>query len=152
MRRIFFKTPSLAFKKLKEKSWGTIIVDDEQLDHWYEAMPAGTESCPSWYSVRLFKGTEISPSINKKTEYWLGICNVFLLPIIPIPMISEEIVIKLGDNLDGYNALYNEHRNHIADELMRFSHKYFTKIINKATVKFKNSDITYNNDEIWSAY
>ena len=153
MDRRLLKTPSLAFKKLKEKSWGTIIVsNDEQLDHWYESMPAGTESCPNWYSVRLFKGTETSPGINKKPEYWLGICNVFLFPILPIPMISEEIVIKLGDNLDYYNKLHDEHRNHIANELMRFPHKHFKKIINKATVKFKNSDVTYKNDEIWSAY
>lgn len=151
MDRRLLKTPSLAFKKLKEKSWGTIIVsDDKELDHWYEAMPAGTESCPSWYSVRLFQGTEISPGINKEPEYWLGICNVFLIPILPIPMIGEEIVIKLGDNLDLYYSLKNEFRTHFADKMMRFTYKYFNKIINKATVKFNNSDITYNNDEIWS--
>jgi hypothetical protein len=150
MEKRLLRSPSFFFKNLKEKSWGTIIVDEEQIDHWYEAMPAGTESCPSWYSVRLFKGTEISPGVNKQPEYWLGICNVFLLPILPIPMIGEEIVIKLGDNLDYYNDLHNEHRTHIADELMRYPHKYFTKIINKATVKFKNINVTYNNDEIWA--
>jgi hypothetical protein len=152
MEKRLLKTPSNAFKNFKEPSWGTIIVDDEQIDHWYEAMPAGTESCPSWYSLRLFKGTEISPGSNKQPEYWLGICNVFLIPILPIPMIGEEIVIKLGDNLDYYNSLHNDYRNHIADELMRFPHKYFTKIINKATVEFKNTDVTYKNDEIWSTY
>lgn len=152
MDRKLLKTPRLAFKQLKEKSWGTIIVDDEQLDHWYESMPAGTESCPNWYSIRLFKGTEISPGTNKKPEYWLGVCNVFLFPILPIPMISDEIVFKLGDDLEAYNALYHEFRNHIADEIMRFPHKYFKKIINKATVKFKNSNVTYNNDQIWSVY
>jgi hypothetical protein len=29
MDRKLLKTPALAFKKLKEKSWGTIVVDDE---------------------------------------------------------------------------------------------------------------------------
>ena len=152
MEKRLLKAPSYTFKNLKEKSWGTIIVSDTQLDHWYEAMPAGTESCPSWYSVRLFKGTELSPGINKEPEYWLGICNVFLIPILPIPMIGEEIVIKLGYNLDYYNSLKHEHRNHIADELMRNTSKYFNKIISKATVKFKGTDVTYKNDEIWSAY
>lgn len=147
------KTPSLFFKRLKSESWGTIIVsNDEELDSWLESMPAGEESCPNWYSVRLFKGTETSPGSGKNPEYWLGICNVFLFPILPIPFISGEIVIKLGDNLDYYNKLKNEHRTHLAHELMRYPNKYFTKIIDKATVKFKNSDINYNNDEIWSAY
>ena len=153
MEKRLFKTPSLSVRKLKEKSWGTITVSmDEQLDHWLESMPAGTESCPYWYSVRLFKGTETSPGYNKQPEYWLGICNVFLLPFLPIPMISEEIVVKLGDNLDYYHKLKSEGGSHFAHMIMMDKAKYFSKIINKATVKFKNCDINYNNDEIWSTY
>jgi hypothetical protein len=29
MEKRFFKTPSLAFKRLKEKSWGTITVSND---------------------------------------------------------------------------------------------------------------------------
>lgn len=149
MEKRLKKKLSLRFKKLKEKSWGTIVVsNDEQLDHWLEPMPAGSEGCPSWYSVRLFKGTETSPGTNKQPEYWLGVCNVFL-PIIPIPVIGAEIVIKLGDNLDYYYTLKNKFRTHLADELLRHTSKYFNKIINKATVKFTNCDVKYKNDEIY---
>ena len=151
MEKRLSKSPSLFFKRLKEQSWGTITVSmDEQIDHWLESMPAGTESCPYWYSVRLFKGTETSPGINKKPEYWLGICNVFLLPFLPIPMISDEIVVKLGDNLDYYNELKSKGGSHFAHMIMTNRSGFFKKIINKATVKFVSSDIKYNNDEIWS--
>ena len=147
------KSLSFGLKKLKEKSWGTITVsNDEQLDHWYEPMPAGTESCPNWYSIRLFKGTETSPGTGKEPEYWLGICNVALFPILPIPFISDEIVVKLGDNLDYYNQLKSQGGSHFAHMIMRHRYDYFTKIINKATVKFINNDVTYNNDEILSVY
>ena len=153
MERRLFKKPQLIFKNLTAKSWGTITVsNDKQLDHWLESMPAGTESCPYWYSVRLFSGTETSPGINKKPEYWLGICNVFLLPFLPIPMISDEIVIKLGDNLDAYNKLKDKFGSHLAHNIMMHTDDYFHKIIEKATVKFVESDINYNNDSIWSAY
>lgn len=151
MEKRLFKTPSLAFKRLKEKSWGTITVsNDTQVERWLESMPAGTESCPYWYSVRVFKGTETSPGYNKQPEYWLGICNVFLLPFLPIPMISEEIVVKLGDNLDYYYELKNKYGSHFAHNIMMCKEVHFHKIINKATVKFTKSDIKYNNDEIWS--
>lgn len=151
MEKRFSKTPALKMRKLREKSWGTITVfSDNQVDNWLEPMPAGTESCPNWYSVRLFKGTETSPGKGKQPEYWLGICNVALFPILPIPFISDEIVVKLGDNLDYYNKLKNETGSHFAHVLMRNRDKYFKKIINKATVQFTNCDITYNNDEIWS--
>lgn len=153
MKRKLMKTPSMSFKSLKAKSWGTITVsEDEQLEHWIEAMPAGTQSCPYWYSIRLFKGTETSPGINKKPEYWLGICNVFLLPILPIPVISDEIVVKLGDNLDKYKEIKEKNGSHFAYNIMTNKSKYFTKIIDKATVKFKKSDIKYKNDSIWSTY
>ena len=153
MERKLSKTLPLKFKQLKEKSWGTITVaGDTQLDHWLEAMPAGTESCPYWYSIRLFKGTEISPGTNKQPEYWLGICNVFLFPILPIPMISEEIVIKLGDNLDLFTELRKQLGSHFAHNIMMNKGAYFKKIINKATVNFIQTDIKYNNDEIWSTY
>jgi hypothetical protein len=115
-------------------------------------MPAGTESCPYWYSIRLFKGTETSPGSNKEPEYWLGICNVFLLPFFPIPMISDEVVIKLGDNLNYYNELKNRYGSHLAHNLMMDMNGHFKKIINKATVKFTDCDINYNNDAIWSTY
>ena len=153
MEKRLFKTPSLFTQKLKEKSWGTITVAmDEEIDHWLESMPAGTESCPYWYSIRLFKGVEVDPGINKDSEYWLGICNVFLMPFFPIPMISEEIVVKLGDNLDYYHELKNKGGSHFAHMIMMNKENFFKKIINKATVKFKNCDIKYNNDEIWSVY
>ncbi len=146
------KSPKLKMSKLKEESWGTIIVsNDQEIDHWVEPMPAGTESCPYWYSMRLFKGTETSPGINKKPEYWLGICNVALLPILPIPFISDEIVIKLGETDEVFRKI-QEQTNHPAHTIMGNPGKYAHKIINKATVKFKNSDINYNNDAIWSVY
>lgn len=153
MERRLLKKPSFFLNKLKEKSWGTIIVsDDVQLEHWYEAMPAGSETCPNWYSVRLFKGTETHPGINKQPEYWLGICNVFLMPFLPIPMISDEIVVKLGDNLDYYNNLKSKFGSHFAYEIMYHTEAYFNKIINKATVNFNKNDVKYNNDSIWSVY
>ena len=152
MEKRLCKSISLNTRQLKEKSWGTIVVsNDEQLDHWLESMPAGTESCPYWYSARLFKGTETSPGVDKSPEYWFGICNVFLAPILPIPIISDEIVIKLGDNLDLYNELQSKYGNHICERIMTNKDKHFHKIINKATVKFVNNDIQYNNDSIWSA-
>ena len=153
MERRLHKSFSLVHKQLKEKSWGTIVVsNDTQIDHWLESMPAGTESCPFWYSVRVFKGTETSPGTGKKPEYWLGICNVFLAPILPIPIISDEIVIKLGDNLDLYYDLENKYGSHFAHRIMENPGKHFKKIINKATVNFTKSDINYNNDAIWSTY
>ena len=153
MKKRFRKSIPLYIRQLKEKSWGTITVsDDVEVAHWLESMPAGTESCPYWYSIRLFYGTETSPGTNKKPEYWLGICNVALLPFLPIPFISDEIVVKLGDNLDYYHKLKNEGGSHFAHMIMMDRGKYFNKIINKATVKFTNSDIKYNNDEIFSVY
>ena len=153
MEKRLCKSLPFAIKQLKENSWGTITVsNDIQIDHWLESMPAGTQSCPYWYSVRLFKGTETSPGRSKQPEYWLGICNVFLLPFFPIPMISEEIIVKLGDNLDYYNQLKHEGGSHFAHMIMMNKDKYFNKIINKATVKFVDNDINYNNDEIWSTY
>lgn len=66
------KTPFMSFKSLKAKSWGTITVsEDEQLERWIKAMPAGTQSCPYWYSIRLFKGTETSPGVNKNQNIGL---------------------------------------------------------------------------------
>ena len=153
MERKLRKTPKRFFTSLKEKSWGTITVSsDTQINHWLESMPAGTESCPYWYSVRVFKGTETSPGIDKKPEYWLGICNVFLMPFLPIPIISDEIVVKLGDNLDLYGELKDKYGSHFAHNIMMDKGKHFKKIINKATVKFTDCDIKYNNDEIWSTY
>lgn len=152
MSRNFLKSFPTFVKQFGKKSWGTITVaEDKQLDHWIEPMPAGTQSCPYWYSARLFKGTEISPGINKKPEYWLGICNVFLAPILPIPIIGDEIVIKLGDNLDLYDKLQQSYA-HLAHDIMMDKDKHFKKIIDKATVKFENCDIKYRNDAIWSAY
>lgn len=148
-----FKSPKLKVKKLREESWGTITVsDDTEIDHWIETMPAGRESCPYWYSIRLFKGTETTPGArNKEPEYWLGICNVFLMPILPIPIISDEIVIKLGPTADAFWKL-KETTNHPGEKIMSDPSKFATKIINKATVKFTNCDINYNNDAIYSLY
>ena len=146
------KSPKLKVKQLKAKSWGTIIVsNDVEIDHWIESMPAGTESCPYWYSVRLFKGTETSPGINKEPEYWLGICNTCLLPVLPIPFISDEIVIKLGPTDEVFRN-FKETTHHPAEEIMRSPSKFANKIIDKATVKFTNCYINYNNDAIYSVY
>lgn len=152
MKRKIFKSFNCFTKALREKSWGTIVVsNDKEINHWVEAMPAGTESCPYWYSMRLFKGTETSPGINKEPEYWLGICNVFLMPILPIPIISDEIVVKLGSTTEAFDAL-KKTTSHPAHEIMTNKEKFAHKIINKATVKFVNSDIKYKNDSIWSVY
>lgn len=146
------KSPSMILNALKAKSWGTITVsNDTEIDSWVELMPAGTQSCPYWYSMRLFKGTETSPGINKEPEYWLGICNVFLAPVLPIPIISDEIVIKLGKTDEAFREL-QKRTNHPAHTIMSDKDKFATKIINKATVKFVNSDIKYKNDAIYSTY
>lgn len=153
MERKLIKTPSTTFKKLRAENWGTIVIsNDVEINHWLESMPAGEETCPNWYSIRLFRGTETSPGTNKHPEYWLGICNVFLMPVLPIPLISDEIVIKLGDNLEYYYELEDRLGSHFAHKVMRNRETYFNKIIEKATVQFVNSDIKYKNDEIWSTY
>jgi len=136
---------------LKGESWGTINVrNDEQIDRWIESMPAGTESCPYWYSTRLIRGNEVNALGEKETEYWVGIRCTFLAPFIPIPICSEEIVFKIGftDEIF-YNCKKKYGR---AYSLILNKDEYTHKIIDSATVKFKNIDVTYNNDEIWSSY
>lgn len=135
--------------KTNAEFWGTIKVSfDTQIEHSVEPMDAGTQSCPSWYSTRLFKGTEISPGIGEKEKYWVGIRCTFLAPIIPIPICSDEKVFKLGPDRSVYDAAYNKYgRCHsLLDHREEFTHR----IIENADVEFINSDVSYSNDEVWS--
>lgn len=141
----------ISYKFKSNNHFGTILVsNDVQLGRWVEAMDAGEQSCPYWYSTRLFKGTEISPGINKKEEYWVGIRVTFLLPIIPIPVCSDEIVFKIGDS---DNILYDCYCKYEKfHSLIDHKDEYTHCIIEDATVEFSNTKVTYNNDQIWSSY
>ena len=127
-----------------------IVGHDKQIDHWVEAMKAGTESCPYWDSTRLFYGKEANFGWDEKgMEYWLGIRQTFLAPIIPIPICSYEVVYILGDSDKPFRdcmAKYGRARS-FYDHAEEFGAK---KIIDKSTVYFLNSDITYKNDPVWS--
>lgn len=149
--------PQIAKAKVKKKSskknsdhWGTIKVsNDTQLDHSVEPMDSGTQSCPYWYSTRIFKGTEVSPGTGKEPEYWVGIRCTFLAPIIPIPICSDEKVFKLGKNRTAYDDAYRKYgRWHsLLDHRDEFAHR----IIEEADVEFDKSDVSYSDDEIWES-
>ena len=144
-----FKNKKKANKK-ETNNWDTIRVDyDTQIDHSVEPMDAGTQSCPYWYSTRLFKGTEISPGTGKSEEYWVGIRCIFLAPIIPIPICSDEKVFKIGPNDSVYKAALNKYgRCHsLLDHRDEFAHR----IIEEADIVFVKSDVDYSDDEIWEA-
>lgn len=128
-----------------------IIVDhDKQIDSWVEPMKAGTESCPYWDSVRLFHGKEANFGWDEKgMEYWLGIRQTFLAPIIPIPICSYEEVYILGESDKAFRDCMEKYgrARSFHDHAEEFGAK---KIIDKTNVYFIQSDITYKKDPVWS--
>ena len=129
--------------------WGTIVVrDDTQIAHETEPMDAGKQTCPTWYSTRLFKGTE--DSIGKSSEYWVGIRETFLAPIIPIPICADEKVFKIGETDNIYHDSFKKYGRFYS--LLDHREEYTHRIIEEADVEFVNSDVNYSNDEIWSSY
>ena len=152
---IFFKT---ACPKKKTKSALTspnhlseIIVDhDKQIDSWVEPMKAGTQSCPYWDSVRLFHGKEANFGWDEKgMEYWLGIRQTFLAPIIPIPICSYEEVYILGETDQAFRDCMKKYgrARSFHDHAEEFGAK---KIIDKINVYFVQSEVTYKKDPVWS--
>lgn len=138
-------------KSLSADHWGKITVsDDVQIERSIEPMDGGTQSCPYWYSTRLFRGREISPGIDRPVEYWCGIRCTFLAPIIPIPICSDEKVFKLGETRDAYDAAYNKYgRKHA---LLDHRDEYAHRVIEEADVEFVKADVSYDNDEIWDVH
>ena len=138
-------------KKSTTSSFGTITVsNDIQLAHEVEPMDAGKQTCPTWYSTRLFKGTETSPGQYKSEEYWVGIRETFLAPIIPIPICADEKVFKIGSNDSIYHDSFKKYGRYYS--LLDHRDEYTHRIIEEADVVFVNSDVDYSNDEIWSSY
>jgi hypothetical protein len=133
------------------KHYSEIIVGhDKQIDSWVEPMAAGTESCPYWDSTRLFYGKEANFDWGEKNmEYWLGIRQTVLAPIIPIPICSYEEVYILGESDKAFrNCMkkYGKARS-FHDHAEEFGAK---KIIDKINVYFIDSDVTYKKDPVWS--
>ena len=127
-----------------------IVGHDKQIDSWVEPMAAGTESCPYWDSTRLFYGKEANFDWGEKNmEYWLGIRQTFLAPIIPIPICSYEEVYILGETDEAFRACMKKYGRARAfhDHAEEFGAK---KIIDKTNVYFIDSDITYKKDPVWS--
>lgn len=133
------------------RHWGQIIVGhDKQIDHWVEPMAAGTQSCPYWDSTRLFYGKEANFGWDEKgMEYWLGIRQTFLAPIIPIPICSYEVVYILGESDKPFRDCMKKygHARDFYDYAEEFGAE---KIINKIDTFFIESDISYKNDPVWS--
>lgn len=108
-----------------------------------------TESCPYWYSTRLFWGREAVPGDHDYAEYYVGIRCTFLLPIIPIPICSDEKVFKIGFTTDIFDRAYREHNSRYYSLLLYYKDYNMHKIADDCTVYFHNEDITYKNDEVW---
>lgn len=127
-----------------------IVGHDTQIDNWTEPMKAGTESCPYWDSVRLFHGKEANFDWGEKNmEYWLGIRQTFLAPIIPIPICSYEEVYILGESDKPFRdcmTKYGRARS-FHDHAEEFGAK---KIIDKTNIYFIESDYTYKKDPVYS--
>ena len=127
-----------------------VVGHDKQIDSWVEPMAAGTESAPYWDSTRLFYGKEANFDWGEKNmEYWLGIRQTVLAPIIPIPICSYEVVYILGESDKAFRdcmAKYGKARA-FHDHAEEFG---ATKIISKTNVYFIESDITYKKDPVWS--
>jgi hypothetical protein len=127
-----------------------IVGHDKQIDSWVEPMSAGTESCPYWDSTRLFYGKEANFDFGEKPfEYWLGIRQTVLAPIIPIPICSYEVVYILGETDKPFRdcmSKYGKARS-FYDHAEEFGAK---KIFDKINVYFVDSDITYKKDPVYS--
>lgn len=121
---------------------------DREVFSAVETMPR-TESCPYWYSTRLFVGTESYPGQHDYEECYVGIRCTFLLPIIPIPICSDEKVFKIGFNTEIFDRCYREHNSRYYSLLLYYKDYSMEKIADECTVHFNQSDITYKNDEVW---
>lgn len=127
-----------------------VVGHDKQIDHWVEPMAAGTESCPYWDSTRLFYGKEANFGWDEKgMEYWLGIRQTVLAPIIPIPICSYEVVYILGESDKPFRDCMKKYGKACAfyEHAEEFGAK---KIIDKTNVYFKKCNITYKKDPVWS--
>lgn len=126
------------------------VRNDTQVDSGVEPMDAGKQTCPTWYSTRIFYGTEEYPSYKTNYEYWYGCRETFLAPIIPIPICAEEIVIKLGADKSAYDQCFSKYgRMHsMLDHKEEYSHEVYSE----CTIYFRNCDITYKNDPLLSVY
>lgn len=127
-----------------------IVGHDKQIDKWIEPMAAGTESCPYWDCTRLFYGKEANFDWGEKNmEYWLGIRQTVLAPIIPIPICSYEEVYILGESDKPFRDCMNKYGKARAfhDHAEEFG---ANKIIDKTNIYFVESDISYKNDPVWS--
>jgi hypothetical protein len=127
-----------------------IVGHDKQIDSWIEPMKAGTQSCPYWDSTRLFYGKEANFDYGEKPfEYFLGIRQTFLAPIIPIPICSYEVVYILGESDKPFRDCMNKYGNArtFYDCAEEFGAK---KLYDKMNVYFIESDVTYKNDPVYS--
>jgi hypothetical protein len=127
-----------------------IVCHDKQIDKWIEPMAAGTESCPYWDCTRLFHGKEANFDWGEKNmEYWLGIRQTFLAPIIPIPICSYEEVYILGESDKQFRDCMEKYGRARAfhDHAEEFG---ASKIIDKTNVYFMECDISYMKDPVWS--
>ena len=127
-----------------------IVGHDEQIDKWIEPMAAGTESCPYWDCTRLFYGKEANFDWGEKNmEYWLGMRQTCLAPIIPIPICVYEEVYILGESDKPFRDCMKKYGKARAfhDHAEEFGAK---KIIDKTNVYFVECDISYKKDPVWS--
>lgn len=141
-------------KKTKStlKSANVSVCNDTQVDSGVEAFDGHSETCPTWWSTRIFRGTEEYPTDKRSwtPEYWYGCRETFLTPIIPIPICAGEIIIKLGTNLDRYQQAFSDHgRMH---SMYDYKDDYSSLVWDDCTTYFRNCDITYKNDELRSVY
>ena len=150
----FIKVLQYKYYKFRRRKYlrsiNVSVRNDNQVDSGVEPMDAGKQTCPTWFSTRIFYGTEEYPTTKYNYEYWYGCRETFLMPIIPIPICSEEIVMKLGPTLDTYNECYNKYgRMH---SLLDHKEDYSHVIWEECTIYFRNNDITYKNDPLLSTY
>lgn len=127
-----------------------VVGHDRQIDSWIEPMQAGSQSCPYWDSTRLFYGKEANFDYGEKPfEYFLGIRQTFLAPIIPIPICSYEVVYILGQSDKPFRDCMNTygHARDFYDCAEEFGAK---KIYDKINVYFTESGYTYKKDPVWS--
>lgn len=128
------------------------VSNDTQIDSGVEAFDGHSQTCPTWFSTRIFRGTEEYPSDKRsqEPEYWYGCRETFLAPILPIPICAGEIVVKLGHTLEVYQQAFSDHgRMH---SLYDYKENYSNLIWDDCTTYFRNCDITYKNDELRSCY
>lgn len=139
----------LKTNKKKANDINRIEIDlDREVFSSVEVMPRA-ESCPYWYSTRLFCGIESYPGQHDYEEFYVGIRCTFLLPIIPIPICSDEKVFKIGFNTEIFDRCYREHNSRYYSLLLYYKDYGLEKIADNCTVHFNQTDITYKNDEVW---